>query len=232
MEIDGIVFDKDGTLYDFNATWSGWMLRLLHEVSGGDPVLVETLAEVVSFDTDRCRFRKDSPVIAGTVDEVAALMAPFLDMGPAEMGEVLRASGAKVEQLPVCDLPALMGDLRRNGYAIGIATNDSEYPAREHLERSAVLDLFDFVAGADSGFGAKPGPGQLLAFCEQTGCAPDACVMIGDSSHDMIAARQAGMVCLGVLTGPAEYADLAPHCDDVIESIRDLPAWLEARKAG
>ena len=51
--------------------------------------------------------------------------------------------------------------------------------------------------------------------------------MIGDSLHDLHAARSAGMVAVGVLTGLASRADLAPAADIVLDSIADLPDWLD-----
>jgi hypothetical protein len=63
--------------------------------------------------------------------------------------------------------------------------------------------IFDFVAGCDSGFGAKPDPGMCLAFAAHLGHAPDTILMVGDSLHDLTAGRAAGMRTVGVLTGIA-----------------------------
>ena len=84
----------------------------------------------------------------------------------------------------------------------------------------------DFIAGCDSGHGAKPQPGQLLAFAERIGLSPDRIVMVGDSTHDLIAGRSAGMQTVAVLTGLAEAAVLAPYADAVLPDIGHLPAWL------
>jgi phosphoglycolate phosphatase len=94
------------------------------------------------------------------------------------------------------------------------------------LDGANVLESFDFIAGYDSGFGGKPAPGQLLAFCEQTGLAPSQCAMVGDSLHDLEAGRTAGMTTVGVLTGPAPRDELAPHADVVLPSIAELPLWV------
>ena len=50
--------------------------------------------------------------------------------------------------------------------------------------------------------------------------------MVGDSRHDLIAGRAAGMQTVGVLTGMAELADLAPFADVVLPDIGHLPLWL------
>ena len=50
--------------------------------------------------------------------------------------------------------------------------------------------------------------------------------MIGDRTHDLDSGRAAGMTTVGVLTGLATRADLAPHADVVLDDIGALPAWL------
>jgi phosphoglycolate phosphatase len=93
-------------------------------------------------------------------------------------------------------------------------------------ERAGLIGYFAFVAGYDSGHGAKPGPGMARAFCRATGLAPAACVMIGDSRHDLASGRAAGMATVGVLTGLARRDELAPLADVILPDIAALPAWL------
>ena len=68
----------------------------------------------------------------------------------------------------------------------------------------------------------------LLAFAEAVGCLPSQTLMVGDSSHDLIAGRNAGMQAAGVLTGIAKAVDLAPYADVVLPDIGHLPRWLAA----
>ena len=91
------------------------------------------------------------------------------------------------------------------------------------------FDAFDFIAGYDSGHGAKPGPGQLLAACAHLGIAPEETLMVGDSSHDLMAGRAIGAGTIGVLTGLASEEQLAPLADAVLPDIGHLPDWLDAR---
>ena len=135
-------------------------------------------------------------------------------------------STAAAPQVEAAPLGPLLDRLLAAGLTLGVATNDSEAPARAHLARAGVLDRFAFVAGYDSGHGAKPGPGMLEAFCRTTGLAPRACAMIGDSLHDLESGRAAGMATVGVLTGLAGRADLAPLADVVLPDIGALPDWL------
>jgi phosphoglycolate phosphatase len=75
---------------------------------------------------------------------------------------------------------------------------------------------------------------MVLAFADHCGLAPDEVALVGDSLHDLEAARAAGAVAIAVLTGRTGLAarpELEPHADHVIESIADLPDLLD-RLAG
>lgn len=227
--IKGIIFDKDGTLFDFNATWGAWTRQMLQAEAGNDAALFAALAHVLGFDPTNDRFLPDSVVIASTVDIVAdhiLQVMPHLSK-PALIAR-MNGGAAQVAQVEAVPLVPYFSDLRARGLRLGIATNDAEAPARRHLERAGVDAYFDFIAGYDSGHGAKPGPGQLLAFAALTGFDPIHCVMVGDSLHDLAAGRAAGMRTIGVLTGPAQRPELAPHADVVLDTIADIPGWLTA----
>jgi phosphoglycolate phosphatase len=128
-------------------------------------------------------------------------------------------------------LRPVLGALRGRGLRLGVATNDSEGPARAHLAQAGVADLFDFVAGFDSGWGGKPAPGQLAAFAAHTGILPTRIAMVGDSRHDLMAGRAAGMRTVAVLTGIAEAPELSPLADAVLPDIGHLAGWLDSLPA-
>ncbi len=225
--IRGIVFDKDGTLFDFHATWSTWCDGLIRDLTGPDPAETVRLARRLEFDLDAHRFEKTSPAIAGTMDEIIDAIREVLPaLEEAPLRRMILETTAATHQIEVTPLIPLLDRLIAAGITLGLATNDSEAPAKAHLERAGILDRFAFVAGYDSGHGAKPEAGQLAAFCAFTGIPASACAMIGDSTHDLDSARAAGMTAVAVLTGLAARADLAPHADVVLADIAALPRWL------
>jgi len=226
--IRGLLFDKDGTLFDFHRSWGRWTHNLLTEISEGDPALFRDLALVIKFDPATQSFLPDSPAIAGTVQEQAELMAPLLPgRDVAELCVYLVKKAAEAEMVPVVPLAPLLTWCRDAGLKLGVATNDAEGAAREQLGALGLIPRFDFIAGFDSGFGAKPGPGMCTAFAEQMALKPQQVAMIGDSTHDLEAARAAGMIALGVLSGPASREDLIPFADVILPDIGALPGWLE-----
>lgn len=224
--VKAILFDKDGTLFDFNATWVVFAEAMIARFAGADRGLAARLAAAIAFDPAARRFRPGSVVIAGTPEDAARVLAPHLDLAPADLTEVINAEAAKAPQAEAVPLAALLAELKGRGLALGVATNDAEIPARAHLTAAGVLADFDFIAGSDSGFGDKPAPGMCLGFAAALGLDPAGVVMVGDSLHDLHAGRAAGMMTLGVLTGPAGAAELAPHADAVLPDIGHLPRWL------
>ncbi len=225
--IEAILFDKDGTLFDFQKTWGGWAAKFLKSLSEDDDDLYEQLSARVRFDLKTQTFLPDSPVIAGTPDEGVNLILPLLPQWSFE--DLLAHSNQTAADAPLAEVIPLvpfLDQLARANLTLGVATNDSENSARAHLSAVGAEDKFDRIIGSDSGFGAKPGPGMCLGFAEVTGASVETTLMVGDSLHDIEAGRDAGMVTVGVLTGPAAFEDLSPHADHVLESIADLPALL------
>jgi phosphoglycolate phosphatase len=226
--IDGIIFDKDGTLFDFRKSWGQWAARLLDDLTD-DPALQVRLAAAIGYLPDSGGFAPDSPVIADTPAEIAAVMAPHHPgMTAGGIEARMNALAAHAVMAPAVPLRPLLSALKARGLRLGLATNDTEAPARAHMDQAGITDLMDMIMGCDSGYGGKPAPGMMLAFAARTGLAPGRVAMVGDSRHDLIAGRAAGMRAVAVLTGVAEAAELAPHADAVLPDIGHLPAWLDS----
>ena len=229
-QIKGVLFDKDGTLFDFRATWGVWAAQLFADLTKGNPVLLGELSQALGFNAETFTFHPDSVVVANTARDVAAVIAGVVPgWTPEAMLEHVNTTAALVPQQPPVPLVPLLSGLRAQGLKLGVATNDAEAPARSHLDRAQVTGLFDFIAGYDSGFGAKPDTGMLIGFCEAVALRPAQVVMVGDSPHDLIAGREAGMQTFAVLTGVSAEDDLKPHADAVLKDIGGLPGWLAGR---
>ncbi|KIC39636.1 HAD family hydrolase [Leisingera sp. ANG-M7] len=228
MPVDAFLFDKDGTLFDFAATWDSWAADLLETLSLGNLSCKKAMAKAISYDLDRAAFNPDSLVIASSNDEVAEALAPYVEhMSLAELTDYLAQSASAADLAPAVPLAAFLDGLLARGKVLGVMTNDAEVSAKSQLQRAGVLDRFAFVAGCDSGHGAKPDPDPLLAFCKAAGVSPDRTAMVGDSRHDMEAGAAAGMQRIAVLTGMALREELLPHADIVLPDIGHIPGWLD-----
>lgn len=226
--ISAILFDKDGTLFDFQLSWSAWAVTFLRDAAAGDEARAAHLGGVLGFDWQAGRFHEDSCVIAGTDDDIVAALEPeWPSVSRAEMKRRIGLAAAEAPMREAVPLAPFLDALKARGLLVGVATNDTEATARAHLTAANVLDRFDFVTGADSGHGAKPGPGMCLAFANALGLPPAEVLMVGDSLHDLHAGRAAGMRTLGVLTGVAGAEVLAPHADVLLPDIGGILGLLD-----
>ena len=226
-KVDGLLFDKDGTLFDFHNTWNAWAGDVIRALAGGEPEIINQIARVIDYDLATGCILPSSIAIAETNRDIAVAIAEVLPNSHVdEVERFLVTSAAKAPLTPAVPLvPFLMG-LAAKGLSLGVMTNDSEFGARAHLQSAGIEAHFDFIAGFDSGFGAKPSPDPLLAFSRALDLGPERVAMVGDSVHDLMAGRAAGMQTIGVLTGPASADDLIPFADAVFPDIGHLPGWL------
>jgi phosphoglycolate phosphatase len=228
--IQGLLFDKDGTLFDFHQSWSGWIRDLIDTLSEGIPARRDHIAQCLEYDYENKIFLPGALSVAGTVKQQAGVLSPALPHWSTTRIEAFLVQGAaRARMVPAVPLAPLLAGFRASGLRVGLATNDAESAARRHLEGAEIIDKFDYIAGYDSGHGAKPDPGMCRAFAAAFDLDPATCVMIGDSTHDLDAGRAAGMVTVAVLTGMAGRDALEPFADAVLPDIGALPGWLAAR---
>jgi phosphoglycolate phosphatase len=230
--IRGVLFDKDGTLIDFLQTWGPVYEAAALRLAGGDAVLAERLLTLGGRDPVTRRYRPESALASGTNLQITRIWAEAIGHGDVEgLTSSLNSyfnEHALNNARPVTDLVNLFGRLKSHGFKLGLATMDSEAAAEAQLESFGVRRLMDFVCGYDSGFGHKPGPGMVEAFCRSAGLPASSVAVIGDSPHDLDMARAAGAgMAIGVLTGVSPREILAIHADMVLASIAELETALE-----
>lgn len=226
-KVKALLFDKDGTLFDFQATWGAWAHHFMQELAGEDALRLGAMADAMHYDAEARLFRTTSPMIASSNRECAEVISGALPGSCVDdIEQRMIRSAAQAPLTPPVPLAPFLDNLAGQGIVLGVFTNDAELVAHAHLRSAGVADRFAFIAGADSGYGAKPDPDPLLAFASAVAIDPGAIAMVGDSTHDLEAGRAAGMHTVGVLTGPASASDLTPFADVVLPDIGHIPAWL------
>ncbi len=227
----GVLFDKDGTLVDFDRTWGRAGHEAMVQLARGDAAAVARLADAMHYDVERRRFAPTSPLIAGAPDTYVRLWAEALrrDDDAAMLADLDAAfTDATLRTLtPIGEPAAVLAALRARGLKLGLATNDGEASARRQMAALALDTHMDFVAGYDTGHGGKPDPGMVLAFANAIGVAPGRVALVGDSHLDLVAARAAGAIAVAVLTGPAKRHEIEHLADHVLDRIEDLPALVD-----
>ncbi|MDT2075227.1 MAG: HAD family hydrolase [Planktomarina sp.] len=232
MNIRAVIFDKDGTLFDFQSTWGAWAGDILSLIAGFDAALFQKLASALHYDAVAGKVLPGSLIVAGTPREIATVIQGFKPKcSISEILSQLNEQAEKAPQVLVTDLLSLTQELRYQGLKLCVMTNDAVRVAHGHLTSVGALDFFDHVIGSDSGYGAKPDPAPLLALAAKIDVPAEACLMVGDSTHDLIAGHAAGMRTVGVLTGLAVREDLEDLADLVLPDVSHLAAWISAQNS-
>lgn len=236
--IRGILLDKDGTLIDYWRTWVPINREAALFAAGGDAALADELLALGGHDPVTDVVAAGTVLAAGSLDEIAATFAARLGgRTPASLAagidRVFRDGGARHAVL-VDGAAEVIERLAAMGFRLGVATNDTAAGLDASLGRfPALLERLEFRAGCDSGHGAKPGPGMVVAFARATGLKSSEIAVVGDAVHDLEMGRRAGArLRIGVLGGTSRRADLEPHADVVLDSIAALPGWLDHRRSG
>lgn len=194
--VRAVVFDVDGTL--------------VNSVEGIH-VAAARAAATFGLDVPFAAVRR----ALNTGESLWSLILPEERRGDAELHGILRRETLRhwpdVLSESVRVFPGLEDTLRllrAAGLRLAIVTG-SRGESFLPLRRAGLMEFFDPVVTAHDVERPKPDPEGMLRCLEQLGCVPAEAVYVGDSAHDVAAARAAGMRVIGVLTGAADSASLA-----------------------
>ena len=231
-KIKAILFDKDGTLVDFDKTWAETNRKAAMIASDGDAALADRLLDECGMDPVTGKTRGDSMFAAANAGEIARhMVAHGSPLAPEELARLLDQAFVEGAETPwpICDLDALMAALTGAGYALGIASSDGEASIRRTVEVLGLSRHISFIAGYDSGHGPKPEPGMVNAFAAHLDLTAADIAMVGDNGHDMEMARAAGAgAAIAVLSGTGTRDTLAKIADICVGSVAELPDLLMA----
>lgn len=229
-DIKAILFDKDGTLLDFDATWTPAFETAALLAAGGVTELAGTLLSSTGLDPATGKSAAGSLLAAGNSAELAAA---WIALGARYEPEQLSRELDRIfvrrmhDARPLPGLETAIVSLSGKGYLLGVASSDSEAAIRAFLEGTGLAAWFRFVTGYDTGHGPKPEPGMVFGFADALGISPSNVAVIGDNTHDLEMARAAGAgLAIGVLTGTSGRHDLEPLADAVLDSAADLVGFL------
>ena len=209
---DLIVFDWDGTLVDSTTLISEALQQACRDL--GQPVPDDAAARYVI-----------GLGLADAMKRVAPELPPcrYPELGARYREHYLAREAA----IPLfAGARELLADLDAAGYLLAIATGKTRAGLARSLARIGLEGTFHATRCADEGF-PKPHPDMLLHLMDRLTVAPHATLMIGDTTHDLDLARNAGAAGLAVAYGahpPDELATGSPLA--TVHSVTELREWL------
>jgi len=224
---DLIIFDWDGTLFDSTAIITRCIQAAVVDVGGKRPTR-EQASHVIGLNL--------MEALAHAAPDVPAEKYPLL-------GERYRHHFfAQQNEISLFDgVIDLLLELKRQHYWVTIGTGKSRKGLDVTLEREVLVEgkkmrlamLFDGTRTADETQG-KPNPKMLFELMREFGADANRTLMIGDTTHDLQMAANAGVAGLGVSYG-AHEAEFLQTCHPlaIVHSVAELRAWLlEQTQAG
>lgn len=207
-----VVFDLDGTLIDgYDAI--GDALAYAMERLGVPALPPERVRVLVGHGLDRLLESAVGP------ERAAEGVRLFRERYP-------EVAVAKTRLLP--GVREVVATLDALGYPMAVASNKPARFSRMILEANAVARYFLEIAGPDENTPTKPDPTMLRGLMRAAGASPGATVVVGDMEVDSEFGRAAGCRVVLVPGGSRSREDLeSVYADALLDSLSDLPAWLE-----
>lgn len=226
-----IIFDKDGTLIDFDLMWGSWTLQLadrLQAFTGLD--LRQALCARYGYDPARHKILLDGKLTCTPMWRLRELMVDVV----TSVGVPVTEASCAVDKAwhvpdpvtlarPFTDLQQLFMNIHKLGIQITIATADDRGPTRAMLEAFGVENLVATMVCADDGVPTKPAPDMVTTICQRLDIDPCNVLVVGDTVADLQMARSAGAgYAIGVLSGVGSLDNLTPLADVLIDTIDTL----------
>lgn len=127
---------------------------------------------------------------------------------------------------PIAGVPALLRAAHAQGFLNAVVTTKADRLAAQALEGIGLREVFAVVIGDDGARPLKPHPQPVLDACAALGVAPEAATMVGDTMHDLEAARAAGVRFVAVPWGYGDLDGFRRLGADVAKDVDDLAARL------
>jgi phosphoglycolate phosphatase len=212
MSYDLVIFDWDGTLMDSTAVIAASLQSACRDVGLPEPTREDALF-VIGLN------------LADTFKRVAPGLGPE---GQHALAERYRHHFlARETEMPLYEgVREMIHELHGGGRRLAVATGKARRGLDRALEQTGLKEYFEATRCADEGF-AKPHPGMLLMLLEVTGVEPGRALMVGDTTHDLELAANAGVDALAVSYGAHHPELLATRPARArLDSVEELHRWI------
>jgi phosphoglycolate phosphatase-like HAD superfamily hydrolase len=238
--IDCIIFDKDGTLIDFDAFWGPrtqeWVEAMAASLDFGEDFKKEVYT-LIGYSKSKNRVRFEGPLAVASMDIIYTLASGVISRYgiPWYQARILAEDCAKSTMLtnlkvgeiaPKGNLVGVMQQLSNAKISVAVVTSDDRQLTEDTLAYLGIRDFVSALVCGDDPIPNKPAPDGIWAIAKQLSVITDRIMMVGDSLSDMQFAANAGAAYrVGITSDPEAAAILADRADAVISSIDELSVF-------
>ncbi|MCI8443432.1 MAG: HAD-IA family hydrolase [Provencibacterium sp.] len=206
-----VVFDLDGVILDSEPMHSRSIIRLLegYGVFGFNP------AENIGMSSENMWKRLiEENHIPATPEQMVEQMTELDE-------EEMRTCG--MQESP--HLSALLDKLEENGILLGIASSSERRFVDAALRQVGVIDRFPYTLAGSEAPRKKPAPDLYLGVLKKAGILPQEAAAVEDSATGLMAAREAGLFCIGYRSPSDGTQDLS-GADAVVDDLLEAAVLL------
>ena len=233
MNVDAIIFDKDGTLIDFDAFWVSASCKSIEEVLEEFSMKAHLLPEILEAFGVRDGVTDINGVLCkGTYEQMGEIVYTILkkhgctssynDVVATVISAYKRnADAGKV--IPTCaNLEYVLRDFKAQGKKLAVVTTDNAHITKKCLSDLGIEDLFERIYTDDGEYPTKPDPECVFNFCELVGVEKEKVIMVGDTLTDVRFAKNAGITSVALAKTEEQRKFLSMNADIVISDISQL----------
>jgi phosphoglycolate phosphatase len=198
-DIQGIIFDKDGTLEDSRAYWHEVAIARIEAIESRVPGIANPLRLAFGLGEDSLNPAGLMAVGSRIENEIAA--AAYITATGRDWGlslQIARSSFQQADRLvpprinPLyADCRAMIEELAKAGLSLAILSADTTARVRDFVKENGLEKWITVAVGSDRER-SKPDPQLAIETCEKMGVAIKRVIMVGDSAGDMEMAKKAG----------------------------------------
>ena len=238
MKVEAILFDKDGTLMDFDAFWVPVSEKAIDTVLTQlrmDRALTNSILEAIGVHNGVTDI--DSVLCKGTYGQIGQIVHDFVSRQGSKASRetvtelVISAYNACMDAgqvLPTCpSLAENLRELKNRGKKLAVVTTDNPVVTAQCLKKLGIADLFDGIYTDDGKAPVKPDPWCANDFCTRFGIDPQLAVMVGDTMNDICFARNGGIKVISLADRENHRRFLEPYADVVLSELSALVNILE-----
>ena len=241
FSVECIIFDKDGTLIEFNHFWGPrteqWVDAMASFLQLGED-FKNAVYDLIGYSLEKHQVRFESPLAVASMEINYLLASGVISKYgiPWHQARVIAKNCAASTMLanlklgeiaPKGDLVGVMKQLRDAQISVAVVTSDDRQMTEKSLDHLGIRDFVSVLVCGDDPVANKPEPDGIWAIAKQLSISPDRIMMVGDSLSDMQFADNAGIAYrIAITSDPEAAAMLAARADAVISSVDELNGLL------